>query len=148
MFRRKFLTVGAAVAGATVIGGCTDTDDPEFESGNGGSGDSGSDGGGEETSADETLVIQSHELVRENENTQSEAVSVEGTAENGSSDQLSYAEVRARFLDEDGTLLESSLDNVNDLGSGMKWQFEIRFPGYGDDARAVSDYEIAVGNTS
>jgi hypothetical protein len=60
---------------------------------------------------------------------------------------LSYAEVRARFLDEDGTLLESSLDNVNDLGSGMKWQFEIRFPGSGEDASAVSEYEIAVGNS-
>lgn len=140
MLRRGFLT-GVGTTVTVTLAGCG-TDDPEFESGNGEGGDDSST-----SEPDNDLEILKHQLVRENEGTRSERVSVEGSAENTSDGQLSYAEVRARFLDEDGTLLESSLDNVNDLGSGMKWQFEIRFPGSGEDAAAVSEYEIAVGNS-
>jgi hypothetical protein len=140
MLRRGFLA-GVGTAVTITLAGCG-TDDPEFESGNGGGGDDSST-----SESDNDLEILEHQLLRENEGARSERVSVEGSAENTSDGQLSYAEVRARFLDEDGTLLESSLDNVNDLGSGMKWQFEIRFPGSGEDASAVSEYEIAVGNS-
>jgi len=146
MLRRGFLA-GVGTAASATLAGCG-TEDPEFESGNGGSGENG--GGGDNSSTSEPdgdIKILEHQLVRENEGTNSETVSVEGSAENTSDEQLSYAEVRARFLDEDGTLLESSLDNVNDLGPGMKWQFEIIFPGFGEDATAVSEYEIAAGDT-
>jgi hypothetical protein len=140
MLRRGFLA-GVGTAASATLAGCG-TDDPEFESGNGGGGDDSST-----SEPDNDIEILEHQLLRENEGTNSERVSVEGSAENTSGEQLSYAEVRARFLDEDGALLESSLDNVNDLGSEMKWQFEISFPGFGEDAAAVSEYEIAVGNT-
>ena len=146
MLRRGFLT-GVGTAASATLAGCG-TDDPEFESGNNGNGGNGEGDGNSPTSEpDGDIEILEHQLVRENEGTNSETVSVEGSAENTSGEQLSYAEVRARFLDEDGALLESSLDNVNDLGSEMTWQFEISFPGFGEDAAAVSEYEIAVGNT-
>ena len=43
---------------------------------------------------------------------------IKGTAENVSSATLSYAEVKVKFYDADGALIDTSLDNINDLGAG------------------------------
>jgi len=77
----------------------------------------------------------------------SEQVGVEGRAENTSDESFSYVEVRARFYNENGDLLESFLDNINDFGAGQTWAFEIMYPAFGEDAQEVADYDIAVGTS-
>lgn len=93
----------------------------------------------------EDVEILEHELVRQDEGTMAEQVSVEGRAENTSDQSFSYAEVRARFYNENGDLLESFIDNINDFAAGQTWAFEIVYPGIGEDAQEVADYDIAVG---
>lgn len=68
---------------------------------------------------------------------------VRGTAKNVSSSNLSYAEVRVKFYDAAGNLLDTSLDNVLDLGPGETWNFEVIYFGSGN----VKNYEIGVGST-
>jgi len=70
-------------------------------------------------------------------------VVIVGRAKNVSGRQLSYAEVCAKFYDADGVLISSSLDNINDLGAGEVWHFEIMFLGEDIPAR----YKIYVGTT-
>lgn len=137
MQRRRFLALAATGVGTTA--GCTD--DTDYQSGN--QNPDGDDSGGQDS--DEALEILEHELVRENQGSRSEKVTVEGRAENTSDRQLSYVEVRARFYNEQGDQIETSLDNTNDLDAGQTWAFEIMFPGFGEDARAVADYDIGVG---
>jgi hypothetical protein len=134
MDRRKFLQAGGAVIVSASVAGCGE--DTNYEDGSGGG-----NGGGSE----EALEILEHELVREDEGTMSETVKVEGRAENVSEEQLSYVEVRARFYNDQGDQLESSLDNTNDLGTGSTWAFEIQYPAIGEDAAEVADYDIGVG---
>jgi hypothetical protein len=50
---------------------------------------------------------------------------VVGTAKNVSGHTLSYAQVTVKFYDTNGHVLGSSLDNVNDLGAGERWDFEV-----------------------
>jgi len=152
MERRKFLALGGGMLSVT-IAGCGG-DETEFEEGNGGGGNGG-DGSEpdenqdqeeeEEVDAEEALNIIEHELVRSDEGGPAEQVSVEGRAENISGRQLAYAEVRARFYNENGDQIESFLDNINDLDSGSTWAFEIMYPGIGDDARDVDSYDIGIG---
>ena len=66
---------------------------------------------------------------------------VEGIAQNTGDKRLSYAEVRVRFYDSDGTLLDTSIDNTNDLDPGMKWRFKVYYFGDGTPAK----YDIGVG---
>lgn len=122
MYRRKLLSI-AAVASGGIITGCSSSLD---------------EGGGD-------VEIKEHEMYRENEGTMSETVGVVGTAENVSDDELSYAAVEAKFYDSDDTVLDSFLDNVNDLGAGEQWKFDIQYPAMGDEASQVADYEISAG---
>ncbi len=68
---------------------------------------------------------------------------VTGTARNVSSSNLSYAEIRVKWYDSAGTLLETSLDNINDLGPGETWRFEVIYFG---SEKNVS-YKIGIGST-
>jgi hypothetical protein len=139
MDRRAYLSLGVGAMAA--IAGCSDETD--FEEGNtGGNGNGDSDSSGD---SDDALEILEHELVRENAGSASETVSVEGRAENVGDQQLSYVEVRARFYNEAGDQLDSSLDNTNDLDPGTTWAFEIQHFAIGEDAAEVADYDIGVG---
>ena len=69
---------------------------------------------------------------------------IEGTAKNSGSASLSYAEVRVKFYDKEGTLLDTSLDNINDLGPGEMWNFKAMY--LGTDAKDIDSYKIAVGS--
>jgi len=69
---------------------------------------------------------------------------VKGKAKNASSFMLNYAEVRVNFYDVQGTLLESSLDNVNDLGPDETWSFEVLY--FGPEPHKVRTYKIKVGS--
>lgn len=148
MNRRQFLTV--TVPAAVGASGCVDTDreyQPPAEQPT--STVPPADTPREPPTATDTptprLVLLNHELRRKNAGTLSETVRVAGTAKNTTDEQLSYVEVRAKFYDDDGALLDSSLDNVTDLGPGERWRFEVPYPGIGEDAAAVARYKVAVG---
>lgn len=68
---------------------------------------------------------------------------VTGQAMNNGSESMSYASVNAKFYDKSGNVLNSGLDNINDLGPGEKWNFKIMYMG----DSAPSSYKIAVGST-
>ena len=93
------------------------------------------------TPATETLQILSHSMTTNEFGN----IVVQGTAENISSSNLSYAEVRVKFYDANGVLLDTSLDNINDLGPGQTWSFEVMY--FGLDTENVKSYEIGVGST-
>jgi len=67
---------------------------------------------------------------------------VRGTAKNVSGKQLSYAEIRVRAYDSAGNLLESGLDNINDIGADQTWTFEVFVWKQG-----IASYDIGVGST-
>jgi len=69
---------------------------------------------------------------------------IKGIAKNIGSSSLSYAEVRVKFYDKEGTLLDTSLDNINDLGPGETWNFKVMY--LGTDTENVDSYKIAVGS--
>lgn len=140
MNRRKFITATAAITSASLAGCSGETD---YEDGNNdGSGSDGDDG----SNSDKKLEILDHEMVREDEGSMAESVKVVGTAQNVSGDTLGYAEVKVKFYDEDETLLESFLDNVNDLGADERWKFEVMYPPMGEDAQKVDSYKVGVGS--
>lgn len=159
--RRQFVATVVAASSAVATAGCSD--DGEFEEGSSGdsndadTGDSGGgsggggngdgdtgDGSGGGSSSD--IELLSHEMVREDEGSMAESVTVEGEAENVSGSELSYAEVEVKFY-EGETLAESFLDNINNLSAGETWAFDVQFPGIGEDAAAVTDYEIRAGTS-
>lgn len=69
---------------------------------------------------------------------------ISGTAKNIGSSSLSYAEVRVKFYDKEGAVLDTSLDNINDLGPGETWNFKVMY--FGMDTENVDSYKIAVGS--
>jgi len=88
----------------------------------------------------EELTILNHQMeVGEYGN-----IYVRGLAENTAGKNLNYAEIKVKFYDKDGALIETFLDNVNDLGESEKWSFEVVYPRM--DTERVEDYEISVGS--
>lgn len=151
--RRRYLATATATIATLALAGCSE-DGGDFEEGNGGgdgnSGDgntdgSNSDGDGSSGSSND-IELLNHEMVRENEGEMSETVMVEGEAENVSGGELSYAEVEAKFYEGD-TLAESFLDNISGWSAGETWGFEVQYPGIGEDAAAITDYEIRAGTS-
>jgi hypothetical protein len=65
---------------------------------------------------------------------------VRGVAKNVSEQELSYAEVSAVFLDDDGRQLGDALDNTNDLAPGREWKFELNYLG----EERFSSYELSL----
>lgn len=65
---------------------------------------------------------------------------VKGTVKNNSDEELDYVEVKAKFMDSEGTLLESGIDDVSGLSGGQKWDFKIMY--LGDEE--FKDYELEV----
>jgi len=70
---------------------------------------------------------------------------VTGTAKNVGNSQLSYAEIRVKFYDKDNNLLETFMDNVNDLDAGQTWKFKVLYPSM--NVENVDHYDIGVGTT-
>jgi hypothetical protein len=163
--RRRYLATLGTTASALTLAGCSGDDGGDFEEGNdggngnnndGNSGGDGNDGGGNNNGGDTTsggnsgnsndIELLSHEMVRENEGSAAESAKVEGEAENVSGGELSYAEVEVKFYEGD-TLAESFLDNINGWSAGETWAFEVQYPGMGEDAAAITDYEIRAGTS-
>jgi hypothetical protein len=157
--RRQYLATIGTTASALALAGCSENGG-DFEEGNGdgNSGGDGNDGGGSNNGDDTTnggnggdgsskdIELLSHEMVREDEGGPAESVKVEGEAENVSGGELSYAEVEVKFYEGD-TLAESFLDNINGWSAGETWAFEVQYPGIGEDAAAITDYEIRAGTS-
>ncbi|PSQ06701.1 hypothetical protein BRC92_00595 [Halobacteriales archaeon QS_4_69_31] len=153
--RRRFLATLGTTASALALAGCSE-DSGDFEEGNdGGNGnnnDGNSGGDGNDTTSggnggnSNDIELLSHEMVREDEDSAAESVSVEGEAENVSGGELSYAEVEVKFYEGD-TLAESFLDNINGWSADETWAFEVQYPGIGEDAAAITDYEIRAGTS-
>jgi hypothetical protein len=153
MNRRRYLAAIGATASGIALAGCSEDGSEDFENGNGGNGetenqndDSTTSGGDSGDGSSNDIELLSHELVRENEGEPSETVKVEGEAENVSGGELSYAEVEVKFYEGD-TLAESSLDNISGWSAGETWAFEVQYPGIGEDAAAITDYEIRAGTS-
>jgi len=72
-------------------------------------------------------------------------IHIRGKAKNVGSKALSYAEIRVKFYDVDGALLSTDIDNVNDLGPGEIWNFDVLYTG-GEESK-VATYKISVGST-
>ncbi|RKS81366.1 hypothetical protein BDK61_0645 [Haloarcula quadrata] len=153
--RRRYLTTLGTTASAIALAGCSGDDGGDFEEGSGGDNGNNNDGnsGGDTTSggsggdgSSNDIELLSHEMVREDEGGPAESVKVEGEAENVSGGELSYAEVEVKFYEGD-TLAESFLDNINGWSAGETWGFEVQYPGIGEDAAAITDYEIRAGTS-
>jgi hypothetical protein len=86
------------------------------------------------------LVILSHSMAT----TEYGIPVVSGEAKNVGDSTLSYAEVKVKFYDGAGNLLDTWLDNINDLGAGQTWKFEVMYIGTHDED--VASYEIGVGS--
>ena len=112
-----------------LISGCVET---SYQQGNGDE---------EKPLKTEELKILNHNL----EYSEYGNLMVVGTAENVASKQLSYAEIKVKFYDKDNALIDTSLDNINDLDVGEKWKFKVIYLGM--DTYNIDTYEIAVGST-
>ncbi|WP_255170256.1 FxLYD domain-containing protein [Natrononativus amylolyticus] len=97
---------------------------------------------GEDLREPENLVIVYDELVRDDPGTEDERVYVWGVVRNEGERELSYVEIRATFLDEEGEELDTVIENVEDVTSGEEWEFEIEFPDFGERAAEVAEYEL------
>ncbi|WP_436343201.1 FxLYD domain-containing protein [Natronorubrum sp. FCH18a] len=98
---------------------------------------------GEEITEPGDVEIVWADLVRDNIGTDDERVVVWGAVRNVGDRTLSYLEIRATFFDEEGEELESVIENVDaDVSSGEEWPFDIEFPRFGEDAAAVTTYEL------
>ncbi len=128
MYRRELLCVAAGVA----VAGCNAAPDDETP---------------DPTDDDERVQLVHHVLVRDNVGTEEETVAVSGTLERlDEDDDISYVELRVRFLDEEGEALDTTTERVEELDPERDlWEFEVVAPFVGEQAAAVQDYEIEVG---
>ena len=125
MRRRRLLT---AVAGVVLIAGC-----------NNGEPDNGTPS---DETPDERVEIQSHELQRTEEGTADERVAIAGEVRINKAD-LDYVELEARFFDANEEQLDVTNERLEELEVGSQ-PFEIEFPNFGEQARAVEGYQIEV----
>ena len=117
-----------AIAAAVIFAGCVE--EPKYEEG----------AVGTPTAELKNLEILDHHM----ETGQFGNLIIKGTAKNMGSHSLSYAEVRVKFYDKKGALLDTSLDNINDLGPGETWIFKVMY--FGMDTEKIDSYKIAVGS--
>lgn len=125
--RRRRLLAATAAASSLATAGCSDDSD-------------------EDILEPRARVVES-ELVREHEGTDEESVAVEGVIERTSDEEITYLEVRVRFLDADGEVLDNTIEQVSDVSEGDRWEFTVVFPDVGERAALVADHEAeVVGN--
>lgn len=144
MRRRALLSV----LGATVLAGCGGNTTPDDSTTNGTTdttSTSTTPTTDTTTTAEPSAELVEHELTRQNAGSADELVAVVGTVRNDGDASLDEVVVEAAFLDGDGTALDNSTADIADLAAGSTWTFELTYPGAGEDARAVADYELTVG---
>ena len=145
MRRRKYLRMMGVGMIAASIAGCSEEDVDEAEGSvdaedsDDGNSDSGSNDDGDDSSSSD-LEIVDHGFFEEDYQ-----AGVRGTIANNTGEALDYVEVRAIFLDDSGTQLESSIDNTQDLAEGREWAFEVLM--LESEPAEVADYEIEVSDS-
>lgn len=125
VYRRNYLAVaGVAVASA----GCLDrlSEEPDDE---------------DEEPAD--VVLFDHQLVREAEGSDDELAAVVGSGAVVGDRELSLVEIRAEFFDDEGDLLGSTVEVVEDV-SESPWTYRIEFAHRGERAAAIAAYGLEV----
>ena len=115
-----------AIVAVAMFSGCVE--DPKYE-----------EGVGTPTESKNLEILDHHMEIGEFGN-----LIIKGSAKNIGSSSLSYAEVRVKFYDKEGAVLDTSLDNINDLGPGETWNFKVMY--FGMDTENVDSYKIAVGS--
>ncbi|WP_336362968.1 FxLYD domain-containing protein [Halalkalicoccus salilacus] len=142
--RRRVLLSSIAVVPIT---GCTSDGDGQSDE----PGDDGSEGEPEDPQEGERVEIVESELVRENVGTTEERVAVHGIARVKEGAEVSYVEIRALFYDAEGELLDTIIEQIDEVGrhgddpEGRRWEFEIVYPQVGERAAEVESYELEVG---
>ena len=124
------IAVIALVGFIVAVSGCTSS--PSYSNGTNTSSPASAS-----TSGSDGLVILSSNIVAGSYG----EYDVIGQAVNNGSESMSYAEVNAKFYGADGSVLQSGIDNINDLGPGETWNYKIMFIGDG----VPKSYKIAVG---
>lgn len=119
------------VASVVAVSGCTGNDNFNQSSNSSSSSNSGS--------SDEKLQIVNHKMTQGSYGT----YEVTGQAKNIGNTNLGYASIDVKFYDSQGNLLNSGLDNINNLGPGETWNFKALYTGEGKPA----SYKIAVGSS-
>lgn len=137
---KKYICVFIVVIGIFLAIGCTGSNSDYKEGNTNISSNAGEQSNVSTVQASEqpALNITSHTLSKQEYG----GYIVKGTAT--SSRDLGYAEVKVKFYDDSGALIESGLANINDLGAGEKWNFEVYCLA---NDKHVADYKIAVGNS-
>lgn len=142
--RTALLTTATGLAGCSGLGGETDTPSPTdsptatdrptptptpstVQTPDGGS-----------------LEVVEHALDRSDEGSESEIVALDAVVENTGDSAVTGVRIVARFLDDEGTLLDESEAGTERLAAGGRWEVELLYPGSGEDARAVADYRVSV----
>ena len=129
MRRRRFLSTGTLVV-TSGLAGCGDSEP----------GTDDDDDGRDEPPA---RVVES-ELVRTDVGTEDETVAVEGFVERTRDVEITYLEVRVEFYTADGEVLDSTVEHLSDVSEGDRWPFSVTYPGIGEAAARVVDYDVAV----
>lgn len=99
----------------------------------------------------ERVEIVASELVREDVGTEEESVAVRGVVRVKEGVEVSYVEIRALFYDAEGKLLDTIIEQIDEVGrhgddpEGRRWEFEIVYPQIGEDAAEVESYELEIG---
>lgn len=142
--RRRVLLSSIAVV---PIAGCTSDGDGQSDE----SEDNGSGEEPEDPQEGERVEIVESELVRENVGTTEESVAVHGIARVKEGVEVSYVEIRALFYDAEGELLDTIIEQIDEVArhgddpEGRRWEFEIVYPQVGERAAEVESYELEVG---
>ena len=89
-----------------------------------------------------SVEVVERELTRRGAGTDSELVSVAGTLRNvGPPTALTLV---AEFYDDEGASVGTGRAELDALGGGASWAFQIVFPGTGDAAAAVAECRLSV----
>lgn len=142
--RRAIRGIGAAVITAGVAGCGESEGEQDAASGSsdgGSSGDQDSDSGSNDSTPEPTTESGPKAEIVEHSAYEKEFESgVKGVVQNNSDEEIPYLEVEVKFFDEEGTRLGDNFTNVEDLGAGKKWKFELMFLEDGEFA----EYELTL----
>lgn len=137
------------VGGITLpLAGCTDEESSETDgsvdaddSNSGGSGSDGSDSESDDREDDRSgLEIVEHQFYEDEFQ-----AGVEGIVANNTGDTLDYVEVKGWFYNDEGTQIDDSMDNTENLEDGQEWAFDVML--LQADPEEVADYELEASDS-
>lgn len=70
-------------------------------------------------------------------------LAVSGIVENKVDSELNYVEVKVKFYNNEGNVLETTSESIFNLEKGERWKFESVYPKF--DISKVSKYEVKLG---